>query len=332
MNTELFEDTVRLTACKTEECFSPYCDRLIYHSSVTPGLELAVLVRKPEKPGYLIATTHGWHMSIPEFDPSVPPEKDLWVHVDMRGRAFSTGSPDCNGLELMDVYDAVELVRRRYAAYLIDPDTVYFEGGSGGGGNAYALAVKFPDYFAAVTAQCGISDYAEWYRRDGDGEFRDEMDVWIGKSPDEAPMAYAAASGACAAGNLSSSLYIAHGETDVRVPVWHARNFVRAAEEAGKGDLVRYRELPGVGTRAHFGNATPGQMELIERESEENRQAHRSPVELPRKGTLMVPGYLVTRHFYVMLDDIGCMGTVDYDIDGGLLRVSAPCGWHGGIR
>lgn len=153
---------------------------MYYESSITPNLKLAMRVIKPEKPSYIIAQTHGWHMSMPEFcEMNEPSGEYLRLQIDMRGRAFSDGAADCNGLELYDIIDACEYAKKHYSKYIIDPEVVYFEAGSGGGGNCYAVISKFPDYFAAATAMCGISDYGMWYDNDRTGEFRDEMDIWI---------------------------------------------------------------------------------------------------------------------------------------------------------
>ena len=67
---ENFEDTVRGAQMPVDERnrYSRYCDFIYYPSSITPGLTLAMRVCKPERPGYILATTHGWHMPIPAFE------------------------------------------------------------------------------------------------------------------------------------------------------------------------------------------------------------------------------------------------------------------------
>ncbi len=330
MNADFYGDAVRGEKTSVyENRYTPWYDLIYYDSSVTPGLKLAMRVDKPKKKGYILASTHGWHMTIPKVNADEPQTEEpyLHLHVDMRGRAFSTGKQDCNGLELIDVYDAVRYAQVHYADYLIDPDTVYYEGGSGGGGNGFALAVKFPDLFSAVTALCGISDYGVWYDNDAVGEFKDEMEPWIGCTPEQNRMAYDARSGAKAAGNLMAPLFTAHGETDERVPVWQARNFVTCAEAAGKGDLVSYLELPNVGTQSHWGRATREQLAEVERRSEANRAASRSPLTVPAQGSFTILGYLYTKRFAVLLDDIGCVGKIDYDSAAGRYTVDAPCGY-----
>lgn len=318
MNLELYEDSKREGKKEVFTRFSPYCDLVRYESGVTPGVWVSMLIKKPVKKGYMLVGTHGWHMTLADYEARFEPyegQEYLSVQVDMRGRAYSQGKQDCNALELWDVYDAVQYVKKHYADYLIDPEVVYFEAGSGGGGNAMALAGKFPDLFAAITALYGMSDYAMWYRGDEIGEFRDEFDVWVGVSPDEDQEAYDARSGLTLVGNLHAPMFVAHGETDERVPVAHSRKYVQAARDAGKGDLISYYEMQGVGTRAHTGNATQEQLDTLAGRSEENRKAHRTPVFLPRKGELTVGGYVCTRDFTLMLHDMGKVAKITYDLD-----------------
>ncbi|GAA3401033.1 alpha/beta hydrolase family protein [Paenibacillus hodogayensis] len=331
---EEYEDKIRLTGRtgEKEPQTSPYCDFVYYESTRTPGVTLAARIIKPSKPSYIVAGTHGWHMSIPKFEQMNEPREGndyLKVEVDMRGRAHSEGAPDCNGWELYDVIDAVEYARAHYAEYILDPEVVYFEAGSGGGGNAMAIVGKFPDYFAACTALCGMSDYALWYKDDAVGEFRDELDVWIGRSPEDDPMAYRSRSGLALAGNLHTPIYLAHGETDERVPAEHSRLFAAKAAELGKQSLVRYYELPGVGTKDHWGRATAEMMERVRRESEDNRQAHRTPVRLPAQGRLTVGGYVFTKPFSIVLDSPDKVAVVDYDLDAGKFDVTCAteCGY-----
>ncbi len=202
-------------------------------------------------------------MSIPPFEALDAPYSDfLVVEVDMRGRVHSSGRPDCNGYELFDVIDAIEYVKLHYADYILDPELIYFEGGSGGGGNALALAAKFPDCFAHITALSGISDYRLWYDCDSVGEFRDELDVWVGERSNDA--AYVSRSGLELLQNLTAPLAIAHGDSDLRVPCEHSRRYAARAEALGKGSLVTCLELENVGGRGHYSNATEAQLRELD--------------------------------------------------------------------
>ncbi|MDF2937771.1 MAG: dipeptidyl aminopeptidase/acylaminoacyl-peptidase [Paenibacillaceae bacterium] len=325
---EKYEDLIRAARSEGEaRCnqYSPYCDFIYYSSSMNPDLQLAMRVLKPGKPSPILVTTHGWHMSISPFSYMDKPHAEgdyLIVEVDMRGRAFSDGTPDCNGWELYDVIDAVNYVRKHYTDCIVNPDVVYFEGGSGGGGNAYGIVGKFPDFFAAATAMCGITDYALWYEKDALGEFQDELDVWIGFPPEHDRQAYDSRSGLALLGNLLTFLIIAHGETDARVPVEHARIYMQRVQELGLGDKVSYLELQGVGTREHWGHATEQQMLDMRELSELNRARHTQPVEIPDKGTFIVAGYLVTKKFSVILDSLDCVATVEYDLSRNEFKVT----------
>lgn len=320
---ERFEDRTRRekAAGSRENRYSRYCDLIYYPSSVHPELTLAMRVLKPEKPSYLVATTHGWHMSIGDFreyDHAV--SEFLTVEVDMRGRAFSDGAPDCSGWELYDVIDAVEYVKRHYRDYLLSTSVVYFEAGSGGGGNAYAIAGKFPDYFSAVIAMCGMSDYLLWYRNDKVGEFRDELDVWIGAPENE--QAYRSRSGITTVGNLCAPMAIIHGRNDIRVPVYHARNYLDAAKQYGKDCLIEYWEIPDVGGADHWSNGTPEFFRQLDRYRRDYLLSHSAPVTIPRAGTMTVCGYLVTKEFSVVLDCVDRIAAVSYDLDKGEFSVT----------
>jgi len=80
------------------------------------------------------------------------------ISVAMRGRDGSDGIRDSGGLEIYDIYDAVEYVKGRFASYL-NPTNVHITGYSGGGGNVMACLARFPDYFRLGSGFFGMSDY-----------------------------------------------------------------------------------------------------------------------------------------------------------------------------
>ena len=292
---------------------SRYCDFVFYKSSQDPSITLAMRILKPEKPSYILATTHGWHMSISDFKEFDCAQSEyLRVEVDMRGRAFSEGKQDCSGYELLDVIDAVEYVKKNYAEYIIDPETVYFAAGSGGGGNAFTIACKFPDYFAHVSSDCGMSDYEKWYLEDKKGEFQDELCVWIGDISNKE--AYRSRSGAHLVKNLCAPLCITHGVNDIRVPISHSRLFIEKAKQCGKGDLVKILELEGVGGWDHFDKITPEQRKERIEFIENDRKERGHIISIPEKGSFLVGGYLVTRHFSVFLNDQNRVAEIEYDL------------------
>ena len=67
-------------------------------------------------------------MSIPRFSEVDKPSSCLTVHVDMSGRAYSGGNPDCNGYEIFDIIDACEYVKKHYSEYDLDLGNIGFVG------------------------------------------------------------------------------------------------------------------------------------------------------------------------------------------------------------
>jgi pimeloyl-ACP methyl ester carboxylesterase len=282
-------------------------------STVTDSVQFAVAIFKPVKPSPVLLISHGWHgeISMPKPGSESVFPGFLAIHVDMRGRKYSTGNPDCNGYELYDFYDTYKYAIKNYSQYISDPGQVYFYGESGGGGNGFAILGKFPDLFCSAMIYCGISDYNLWYKDDTIGEFRDEMLPWIKSSPDQNPEAYASRSGITTAFNLLTPAYIVHGETDIRVPSYHSRNFFNKARDMNK--KVEYLELKGVGTRDHYGNITEKQKLEVEQFKAKGLSKHPVPVLL-QKGKFIVAGYLVTKYFTVFLDSIDKVAEIEYNI------------------
>lgn len=307
-----------------------------YPSSQDHLLRLFADFVEPPDPRPIRLQMHGWHGQVrPAHPDNVTESADSgWFNVrpEMRGRGDATGAPDCNGWEIQDAVDAVAFARERFADKVAEPNLITLSGGSGGGGNVFAMLGRFPDFFCRALVQCGISDYALWYRNDEQGEFRDEMDVWIGADPDAGPEAYAARSGVTTVANLLAPLIIFHGETDIRVPSEHARRFVAAAEAAGKGGLVAYHEIEGVGTRNHFGNITPEQQEFMRVEGRAFLTRDRRPIEIPERGRFVVAGYLKTRCFEIVLDSIDHVALLEYDLTAADFRLTAPTAKEARLR
>jgi hypothetical protein len=61
-----------------------------------------------------------------------------------------------------DVFDSLAYVDANYG---VDPSRVYLAGQSMGGMNALTTAAKYPDQFAAVLSDAGITDLPDWVRR-----------------------------------------------------------------------------------------------------------------------------------------------------------------------
>ncbi len=330
---ELFEDHVAPSVDTAGGFFtSPAVDFIQIASSITDDVTFAIVVWKPAQPAPVLLLSHGWHQSVrvPQAGDQNPYPGFLTIQVDMRGRQYSTGTPDANGYELYDFYDAYRYATAHYPDHISDTTTVYYLGGSGGGGNGYGLVGKFPDLFTSAVILAGMSDYAEWYRQDSiEGEFRDELLPWIGTTPEANLTAYASRSGITTVSNLLAPLYIIHGETDVRVPSSHARRYVAKAQQYHK--QTNYLELDRVGTRSHWGRITPEQEAQKQAWIHRGLHDHQRPPALPERGTLVVAGYVVTHCFSVFLDSVDEVGKVTYDLRKKKASLSGASGkvvWH----
>lgn len=276
-----------------------------YNSSQDEELTLLADIYPCDRPAPLCLAMHGWHGTRSDVEPMARllSSRFLVVAPDMRGRGGSSGIPDANGFELIDAIDALEAVLAAYPNWVSDePPRVW--GGSGGGGNTYALVAKYPDLWGSAAVACGISDYAEWYRRDQVGEFIDEMKPWIGFSPYENGKAYDARSGLYLLPNVLTSLAIWHGDADPRVPVWHAQSYAQRA--AGLDIACTYHELPGVG----HGIEGPFLSQMVEYLGQPA-----TPPTLPQVGELIVGGWLYTKAFRIVLNDPECVAKAYYRLN-----------------
>ncbi len=95
------------------------------------------------------------------------------ISVAMRGRDGSQGVRDSGGVEIHDIYDAVEHFKLSHAAFA-DGSNVHITGYSGGGGNVMSALTKFPDYFRLGSSFFGMSDYGldtqnGWFQHGANG-------------------------------------------------------------------------------------------------------------------------------------------------------------------
>ncbi|TWT66934.1 X-Pro dipeptidyl-peptidase (S15 family) [Posidoniimonas polymericola] len=109
------------------------------------------------------------------------------INVAMRGRDGSDGSRDSGGVEIYDIYDAVEWVKATYPDR-VNAENVHITGYSGGGGNVLSALTKFPDYFNLGSSFFGISDYGYsatngWYNKGASGSHQAQMNADMGGPP-----------------------------------------------------------------------------------------------------------------------------------------------------
>jgi dienelactone hydrolase len=148
------------------------------------------------------------------------------ITVAMRGRENSDGQGDSGGVEIYDIYDAVEAVKTQYAG-LVDRTNVSITGYSGGGGNVISALTKFPDYFRAGSAFFGISDYGHdtvhaWYFNGADAGNKAGLNAFIGDPTSGSPAVrdryYARASNLAAKNNPYSETHLFVNDNETNCP------------------------------------------------------------------------------------------------------------------
>lgn len=177
----------------------------------------------------------------------------------MRGREGSDGVRDNGGVEIHDVYDAVEALKIAHPT-LINATNVSIIGYSGGGGNVMSALTKFPDYFRVGAAYYGMSDYGyhpteSWYFK-GAGGRTPTLDASPG-NPTSPSTSLILDSYQARASNLASKnnpyseihLFVNDDETicpKINVTSYKA-NAVAAEESAGEfNNIIAHIGLPGV--------------------------------------------------------------------------------------
>ncbi len=130
---------------------------------------------------------------------------EIWSSIHWRSEPSATLDDDpADHMKMV-----VEILDLVVAQYPIDARRIYLTGLSMGGFGSWELAMRRPDYFAAVAPVCGGGDLT-----------KAELLVDI-------------------------PIYAYHGDADRAISVERTREIIAAIREAGGSP--RYRELPGVG-------------------------------------------------------------------------------------
>ncbi|MDD5704967.1 MAG: alpha/beta hydrolase [Kiritimatiellae bacterium] len=283
-----------------------------YQSSVDDTKPLLVDVCFKPSSGKLplIVVMHGYNGGRAVVRPDIVrlAGKGLFaIAPDMRGRGGSGGQWDSGGLDVMDIHDAVQFCLRKFVER-IDASNLNVIGYSGGGGNAFACFVRFPDLFRVAASFFGIPDYATFNRLKGRPDCNRVMVAALGGPPGRIPAVYAARNATLAAGNNGQTrFHIFWDEAENDCPGSMDEDFIRASRAAGHRNCLAHRSR--VRDRARWRHGyTANWPELIEAEDifvPEILQRRVPKPILPPSGTLVVPGYLVTRHFAIWVHPAG---------------------------
>lgn len=296
-----------------------------YASSVdgVKPLKADVAFRPDGKPKPLLVVMHGYSGSrkAVTLDLQELAERGVFaVAPDMRGCGDSAGKWDSGGLDVHDIVDAVLAAVAKYPKE-IDPRNLNIVGYSGGGGNAIACMVRFPDLFRTSVSFFGISDYGGWHASKGRPDCNARMERVLGGPPEKLPAVYLARNATPAAANPApdARLHFFWDEAETQCPADMVEKFIATYRKAGgkhatthvskKSDDFRWVHNYRSGNRAL---SKADDLFLPDVLSEKPT----SP-RLSKAGKLIVPGYIVTRRFQVWVED-GQKGqvTVEYDLRG----------------
>lgn len=163
--------------------------------------------------------------------------------------------------------DIINLVDYMVSNYAVDSRRIYLLGKSMGGANAAVIAAKYPDRFAAIVAEQGPVDLAEWYKYcnvpgQQRKQYADALYAEIGGAPynGDYPTAYLFEYQRRSAYQMVQNLkhvplLIIHGTADVIVPVNFSRQFYDALRFHST-DEAEYHEYDGEHGSDFPGDAT----------------------------------------------------------------------------
>ncbi len=175
------------------------------------------------------------------------------ILVAMRQRDGSDGVRDSGGLEIYDIFDAVEAVKAtpKYAGRF-NQEITYITGYSGGGGNTMSALTKFPDYWNAGAAFVGMSDYGYhepngWYFN-GAGTRTNILNVDIGdrttNQPDIIDRYHARASNLASKNNPYATIFLFANQAESISPIinniTYRDNAIAAESFPGEFSNIRF--------------------------------------------------------------------------------------------
>jgi len=284
-------------------------EKLVYASSVDAVsplyADMAWIADGRRKP--LLAVMHGFgggRDSVSQDIQELASVGMFCVAPDMRGRGDSSGEWDAGGLDVHDIVDSL-LAAIRKQPDEIDRTNINIVGYSGGGGNCYLAATRFPDLFHVAAPFFGISDYGLWYETMGRPDCNETMRKVLGGSPSEKPAVYAARNACLAAGNARATRWhIFWDEKEEGCPPVLNEKFIEAHRAAGLRNATPHRSRVNDKTRwIHGYRSHEPQLGRADRIFCREILSKAPDLSLPVSGELTVCGYLVTRHFQVFVED-----------------------------
>lgn len=232
------------------------------------------------------------------------------VAPGMRGRNSALGDADCSGLEIDDIYEVIQYVRATYADY-VDVNNVAIAGYSGGGGNAFAFAAKYPDAANVIAVHFGMSDYGYgtntgWYQDNGSTSHRATIEAWVGGTPAEVPNNYRARNAleAIPYNFTGGHLYLFWDSGETTVPVHHADDVATGMTGRGLTNYTKnYTTAQSTNRWLHAHPNADQPVRFTEDVWAAAAVAKTHPAwTIPTSGEVRVIGYIETKRFAIMLN------------------------------
>ena len=250
---------------------------------------------------------HGFNEDIRSFLSFDKPHQDIVdkffvISPGMRGRHDSTGKPDCNGFELLDVIDSINYARKHYSKNIDLSAPIYIAGGSGGGGNILTLIGKAPDLFGAAFVFCGMSDYKTWYKQAPAEIYKLKLESWIGTTPINNPTIYDSRSGLLLINNIITPLLLLYGKQDTIVPIEQGIQYYTVA-------MKKKKKVTFLSFNGDHNSPIDWQLGI------NFLLQHKNVQTLPENGSLKVHSFLVCRNFEIILSSPNYMGNLLYELN-----------------
>lgn len=287
----------------------------------------------------IVVLMHGYEQDASTMTPWIMQDMALYgffaVAVAMRGRnPMNNTLWDISARELHDIVDAVEYVKTNFAAF-VDPANVNVAGYSGGGGNVFGLAAKFPDYFRVYASHFGISDYGydavnSWYVTNPTRQASLEQYIGFNRTGSGLDAYLARAHQFGAAQNLQGGyLYAFHDSQDTNVPSIQSQ-MVKTQFDALSRTNMTLNISTGT-SNPRWLHASPD----ADQQVRFSRDIWGPPIKaktyqawtIPAAGTIRVCGYIKTKLFKIFLGGGKTeAATVVYDTVAGTYTVTPLTG------
>lgn len=242
----------------------------------------------------------------------------------MRGQdsTISSSAQDGSGFEIYDIHDAVNYVRTNWSP-LVNTNLVIAAGYSGGGGNVFNYATRFPDTVSAVVSHFGITDYGfnstwGWYYAGASPTQQTQLVTYIGDPATFTNRYRARASTEAYPQNFRGHTYFFHDEADASVSINQSMAMVTNLNIFARTYTTNWTKAGDAVRWLHSNpndNAGVSQTEAVWL-SAVVAGAHR-PWLLPASGTLRVNSWLTSRRGWGITLGTGVneVADVDYNTD-----------------